>query len=308
MLYEIASLNRIFTPDVAAFISFTRSYDRSLLLDVEDTLVMNATLKAEIKRRVKWSLIGAVARLPDSVQSLLFVSAIRKYGKRVPVLRAVYSGCYRTHPIDRMLGTDTGGIYPPESATGTNGPESGNLPYMGCQPSIVRHVLQQLGDVTGRTFIDIGCGKGRPMIVATEFPFDAVLGYDIAAPLVETANRNAAIVARRFPDRTPMRAFVDDATTMPFPSKDIVAFFFNPFGAELMTVMRERFDKALTEQAIQRLTIVYIYPTCAHVFDESPMIERQASFTAPYAPGEVGYGPDLQQEVIIWNDRRHAAA
>lgn len=269
---------------------------------------MNATLKAELRRRVKWSLIAAVARLPDPVQSLLFVPAIRRYGQRVPVLRAVYSGCYRTHPIDRMLGTDTGGIFPPESATGTNGPESGNLPYMGCQPSIVRHVLRQLGDVRGRTFIDIGCGKGRPMIVATEFPFEAVLGYDIAAPLVDTANRNAAIVARRFPDRTPMRAFVDDATTMPFPSKNIVAFFFNPFGAELMTIMRRRFEEALAGHTIERLTIVYIYPTCAHVFDESPMMARQVAFTTPYAPGEIGYGPDLQQEVIVWNDRGHAPA
>jgi hypothetical protein len=268
----------------------------------------SATLKAEIKRRVKWSLIGAVARLPDSVQTLLFVSSIRKYGKRVPILRVVYSGCYRTHPIDRTLGTDTGGIYPPESVTGTNGRENGNLPNMGCQPSIVRHALSQLGDVSGRTFIDIGCGKGRPMIVATEFPFDAVLGYDIAAPLVDIANRNAEIVARRFPGRTAMRAFVDDATRMPLPSEDIVAFFFNPFGAELMTIMRQKFEAALADHTIERLTIVYIYPTCAHVYDQSPMLARLASFNTPYAPSEIGYGPDLQQEVIIWNDARHAPA
>lgn len=265
----------------------------------------SAPFKAEIKRRVKWSLIAAVARLPDPIQAVLFLSSVRRYGSRVPILRVVYSGCYRTHPIDRMLGTDTGGIYPPESATGTNGPEAGNLPYMGSQPSIVRHALKQLGDVSGRTFVDIGCGKGRPMIVATEFAFDAVLGFDIAAPLVDIANRNGAIVARRFPHRTPMHAFVEDAMTMRFPARNIVVFFFNPFGAELMTIMLRRLEQALSDGAIERLTIVYIYPTCAHVFDGSPMLERQTSFNAPYAANEIGYGPETQQEVIIWNDIHH---
>ncbi|MDR5806269.1 class I SAM-dependent methyltransferase [Caballeronia sp. LZ001] len=262
---------------------------------------MSMSFKTRMKRTIKWRLIAVVAALPDWVQTLLFVSWIRRFGERVPVLRVLYNGCYRTHPIDRMLGTDTGGIYPPESDSGP-GADAGNLPYMGSQPSIVRHALQQLGDVRGSTFIDIGCGKGRPMIVATEFPFDAVLGYDLAEPLIEIANRNAEIVARRFPQRIRMQAFVENALELAFPKGDLVVFLFNPFGAALMATLLNNLEKAVADATIRKLTVVYIYPVCAHVFDQSPILTRQLSCSIPYDSHEIGYGAESEQTVIVWSN------
>lgn len=259
----------------------------------------SATLKTRVKRRIKWPLIALVALLPDSVQSALFIPGIRRFGERVPVLRVVYTGCYRTHPIDRELGTDTGGIFPPEPLDGF-GPQSGNLPYMGSQPSIVRRVLAQLGDVHGHTFIDVGCGKGRPMIVATEFPFDAVHGYDLAVPLVDIANRNANIVARAHPERTPMRAFAADALELKFTHRKLVIFLFNPFGTSVMSMLLNSLERALAEGSIETLRVIYIYPVCADVFDASPALTRDWSGSVSYEPGEIGYGTEDSQDVVIW--------
>jgi len=258
-----------------------------------------ATLKTRVKRRIKWPLIALVALLPDSLQSALFMPHVRRFGERVPVLRVVYTGCYRTHPIDRELGTDTGGIFPPEPLDGF-GAESGNLPYMGSQPSIVRRVLVQLGDVRGHTFIDVGCGKGRPMIVATEFPFDAVLGYDLAARLVDVANRNAKIVARAHPERTPMQAFAADALELEFTQRKLVIFLFNPFGSSVMSRLLGNLERALAEGAIETLRVVYIYPVCAHLFDASPMLARDWSGCVPYETDEIGYGTEDRQDVVTW--------
>ena len=58
---------------------------------------------------------------------------------------------------------------------------------MGSQPTIIRRALDTLGDIAGYTFIDIGCGKGRPLVVASEYPFARILGCDISAELVKTA-------------------------------------------------------------------------------------------------------------------------
>jgi SAM-dependent methyltransferase len=252
-----------------------------------------------VKRRIKWPLIALVALLPDSLQSVLFIPRVRRLGERVPVLRVVYTGCYRTHPIDRELGTDTGGLFPPEPLDGI-GAESGNLPYMGSQPSIVRRVLSQLGDVRGHTFIDVGCGKGRSMMVATEFPFDAVLGYDLAAPLVGIANRNARIVARAHPERTPMQAFSADALELEFAHRKLVIFLFNPFGSSVMSMLLDSLERALADGSIETLRVVYIYPVCAHLFDASPMLARDWSGCVPYDPAEIGYGTEERQDVVTW--------
>lgn len=242
-----------------------------------------------------------IACLPDWVQHLLFIPWVRRVMNHVPILRVIYTGCYRTHPIDRLLGTDTGGIIPPEPV-----PESENLPYMGSQPSIVRRALEKLGDVSGYTFIDIGCGKGRPLIIATEFPFDAVLGYDLSGPLVKIANENAAIIARRFPERTPMSAFEANALELELPPGKLVVFLFNPFGASLIAALLRNLENGLAAGTIQDLFVVYDHPECAKVFDGSSALVRCSTTTFPYASDELGYGTEDRQDVIIWRRVRNA--
>src|SRR6516225_3673184 len=157
-------------------------------------------------RALKQPLVNAVARLPDSVQRAMFAPPIRSICIRVPLLRAVYSGCLRRHPIDLHYGTDTSGLVDPVTPQRDAHLASQLRPYMGSQPTIIRRALDTLGDLAGYTFVDIGCGKGRPMIVASEYPFSLALGYDISADLVRTANANAVVMARRFPHRPPIRA------------------------------------------------------------------------------------------------------
>lgn len=267
---------------------------------------MNTTsiggFRTRMKRSIKWPLIAAVASLPDPVQTLLFAPSIRKYAQRVPILKVVYSGCYRTHPIDRMLGTNTGGIEPPEAIYG-DGVDATSFPYMGSQPSLIRCALAQLGDLRDHTFIDIGCGKGRPMIVATEFPFRAVIGYDLAAHLVDIANRNAAIVARRFPKRVPMHAYAADALELEFPPGKLVVFMFNPFGAQLMARLLANLSAAYESGSIEAFSVVYFNPICAHVFDSSPLLERRFASSVDYAEEEIGYGAETRQDVFIWTTK-----
>jgi SAM-dependent methyltransferase len=261
------------------------------------------TLKSfgtRMKRSVKVPLIAMVTILPDGVQRALFVPWVRRIADRVPVLRIVYTGCYRTHPIDRLLGTDTGGIIPPEPLNGEAGVASENLPYMGCQPSIVRNALRQLGDLHGYTFADIGCGKGRPLIIATEFPFDAVLGYELNPVLVKIANQNATIVARRFPERTPMRALEANALELELAPGKLVIFLYNPFGESLVSALLRNLEKGLKTGSIEHLFIIYCHPTCAEVFDASSALVRCVTGAVSYAPEEIGYGAEDQLNLFIW--------
>jgi SAM-dependent methyltransferase len=273
-----------------------------------DELILMKTMtgagfRTRMKRSVKPLLVAMVTRLPDGVQRVLFVPRVRRVVKRVPVLKMVYTGCYRTHPIDRLLGTDTGGII--AARTGDEPDDtSENLPYMGSQPSIVRLALKQLPDVHGYTFVDIGCGKGRPMIVATELPFDAVLGYDLNGSLVSVANENAAIVARRFPERTPMRAFKADALELELPRGGLVVFLYNPFGAALVGKLQRNLETRLAAGEIEHLFVIYYNPVCAEVFDASPALVRCFARSIAYAPDELGYGAEDHLDVVIWQSAR----
>src|SRR5579883_1856526 len=133
----------------------------------------------------------------SAISSLLMHPGVRPYLRRVPCLGAVYrDGWIFRHPMDRFYRIDTSGNAPPPAIDGEP------VFYAASQPSIIRAALRALPPLEGFTFIDLGCGKGRALIVATEFPFRAICGIEYSDELAAVARRNAARIERRYPART----------------------------------------------------------------------------------------------------------
>jgi SAM-dependent methyltransferase len=259
-----------------------------------------------LRRALKQPLLNAVARLPDGVQRAMFTPRIRRICIRVPLLRAVYSGCMRRHPIDLQYGTETSGFVDALALQRDARLVDQLNPYMGSQPTIIRRALDTLGDIAGYTFIDIGCGKGRPLVVASEYPFALALGYDISADLVKTANANGALMARRFPQRPPIRAVTANVSDLAVPSGRVVVFMFNPFGADLMATLLSKLEEGLSSGAIEHLFVVYDNPVCGEVFDGSRYLKRWFAEMLAYDQRELGFGPEVQEGVVIWQSLRGA--
>src|SRR6478609_899480 len=99
-------------------------------------------------------------------------------------------------------------------------------------PSYDIETALQLLDIpaANATFVDIGCGMGRPLLVAAEMPFKRIIGVEFARELLEIAERNLARrAALRGPDDR-IELISSDATLMPIPDGPLVFFFFNSFG------------------------------------------------------------------------------
>jgi SAM-dependent methyltransferase len=97
------------------------------------------------------------------------------------------------------------------------------------------------------SFVDIGCGKGRILILAKECGFQKVTGVDLSAELLETARANL--------DKLGMRDVELEncsATDYAFGDSPLVVFMFNPFGppllAELLDKVAEHPHKDLVPQ------------------------------------------------------------
>jgi tRNA1(Val) A37 N6-methylase TrmN6 len=89
-------------------------------------------------------------------------------------------------------------------------------------------------DLHGFTFIDIGSGKGRAMLLSARRPFRRVLGIEYARELVDVANRNIAQYrdpAQRCRD---LQCYCADATTFELPPEPLVLYFLRPFDDVIM--------------------------------------------------------------------------
>ena len=168
---------------------------------------------------------------------------------------------------DRRLGIDTAG-YLTSQQLGL-GEEAGNSqPYGATPPAIAEFLIGKIAPrAKGFTFLDIGSGKGRVLLIAALFPFRKVIGVEHSAPLNETAENNVRQFAKRHPKMAPVEVVTADATKFALPDEPLVLFLFNPLTPEAI----RQFGLALKDsyQRVPRKIIcIYYNPAHPEIFAE----------------------------------------
>ena len=143
------------------------------------------------------------------------------------------------HPFDTAYNVDTTGlVWGEDLGDAQNSQDSRywTTGYYGIAPSAFTSALETLSVHWPRfTFIDIGCGKGRAMLLARRFPFRTLLGIELSPELVGVAQQNLLTFSAPWQhSETPGQAVIADATTFPVPSGPLVFFLYHPFAAPVM--------------------------------------------------------------------------
>ena len=252
-----------------------------------------------LKTHVK-SLLGLLGRFPV-LRHFFRHAFVRRYLEKIPGSQYLYGGMFRTHPFDSAHGIATSGNELPRDFLAQDSAVENAFAYLGSQPSVIRQALSMLPSVYHATFMDIGCGKGRPLFVATEFPFKGIVGVELSPRLAAIARRNAATMRTRYPDRTPVRIALADASTFAMPAGDLVIFMYHPFGEAAMQKLLARIETALAGEERRSICVIYYNPVLARLFDASPFLHRRFAGMLPYSAEEIGYGLDLREDPItIW--------
>jgi SAM-dependent methyltransferase len=146
------------------------------------------TLKTTVRR-----FMAAIGRTP-AIATIIRRPSVRKQIEKIPKANLLYgNGWERIHPFDLLYRTDTSGVAPLPNIPGQEAILTHAVDYAGSQPSVLRLALKDLLPLDTYTFIDLGCGKGRALLVASEFPFRAIIGVELSSRLAEIARRNAEI-------------------------------------------------------------------------------------------------------------------
>lgn len=229
----------------------------------------------------------------------------RQVAKKDPV-RASGPGQPSTpHPFDEEFGVDTGGFLSwRDLQTGSaNDPYTSG--YLGVAPTIARRVIGLVQTPEQYALLDIGCGKGRPLIVASERPFRRIIGVEIAPEMAAAARRNAEAIRSRFPERTAIEVVEADAATFEFPEGPLALFMYQPFEMPVMRVVVRRFAEALA-RAPQPAVVLYVNPVHAKAFDRLDVLERAAEGRLEPTREERPYGYAGRggaHEAVAWRTR-----
>ena len=90
--------------------------------------------------------------------------------------------------------------------------------------------------IASATFVDIGAGMGRAMILAAEYPFKQVSGIELSPGLYEVAKENLTIARARGLRCHDIRLVRGDARIANYPPGDLIVFLFNPFDGDALAV------------------------------------------------------------------------
>jgi len=175
--------------------------------------------------------------------------------------------------FDLAHGLDTAGFRGWRELRGGGASDPYNSGYLPVDPALCRGLLSRVAAPERYTFLDLGCGKGRALVVATEFGFRRVVGVEINRALAQVAQRNAAAVRARFPGRPAIEVVEGDAAAFRLPPGPLVVFLNHPFWGPAMRRVAAGLAASLAG-APREAVVVYLNPALPEAFDALPVLER----------------------------------
>lgn len=211
--------------------------------------------------------------------------------------------------FDAAHGTDTAAVLVGREL-GPRVTRGGHLvvPYETTSEAAIRAALDGLAvDFTRFTFVDLGCGKGKPLMVAASYPFRRLVGVDISPACVRVARRNIARYRPGRIDPSRVELLVQDAEDFEFPGGPLLVYLYNPFPAAVLERVVTRLEASLHDRP-RDVLIVYVNPYAAAVIARSPMFGRMPTIADRMPLAARGLRAYERAAVFVTRSSRSGAA
>jgi hypothetical protein len=190
--------------------------------------------------------------------------------------------------FDERFGVATGGVTHLSDLDIESEHRRHGVNHVAMDPSEMEAALSSLTiDHTRFTFVDLGSGKARALLLASLLPFRRIVGVEFAEVLHQQALANVS----RF--RHPEQRCRDielkcmDAALYELPAEPLVIFMYHPFGPEVMSRVVAH-TRASLEKHPRELYVLYANPFNAELWTQAGFdtVTRGPTFML-LAPGEL---------------------
>ena len=142
-------------------------------------------------------------------------------------------------------------------------------PYQPTDPALFREMMASLSILCGQfefeafTFVDLGSGKGRALLMASEYPFRRIVGVELLPALHQLAQENLARYKSESQKCSALEAIWGDAIDFPFPVEPLVIFLFNPLPEAVLRRVVANLNASLKA-----------HPRAAYLLYHNPLLDR----------------------------------
>jgi SAM-dependent methyltransferase len=149
-------------------------------------------------------------------------------------------------------------------------------PYQPTEPALFHAMLDTLSiNFSDFIFIDLGSGKGRTLLMASDYPFQRIVGVELLPELNRAACENLKNYSNPSQKCFHLETICADARDFEFPADPIVLYLFNPLPeAGLIEVIRN-LENSLRHRP-RPMFVLYHNPLLEHVLSRSTMLKKIA--------------------------------
>lgn len=147
-------------------------------------------------------------------------------------------------------------------------------PYQPTEPDLFREMLEALSeqsrsDLRDLVFVDLGSGKGRTLLMASDYPFRRIVGVELLPALHRVAQENLSRYRSESQKCFALESICADGTEFPFPAEPMVLYLFNPFPELGLRRVISNLERSLQS-----------HPRAVFVLYHNPLLERVLSQSA----------------------------
>ena len=226
-------------------------------------------------------MINLTARVKDSIQRrgllgtarFLLTAPFHVIIQRTPLQHRVRE--FKDWRFDRKHHVNTDGSIQLSNLDINNANRQHGQRYEAVPADVFHHMLGFLPPIEHEkfTFVDFGSGKGRALLLASEYPFKRIVGVEFSSQLDQIAQSNIASYQSQTQKCTSLTTVCMDAVDFDLPLGDLVVFMANPFNEPVMARVLNNIGRSGRIHP-REIYIVYSNPQCDSLFESAEFLTR----------------------------------
>jgi 16S rRNA G966 N2-methylase RsmD len=120
----------------------------------------------------------------------------------------------------------------------------------------LRKLFGKLMIPSGKVLVDFGSGKGRVLLIASEYGFKEVRGIELSSELCDIARKNVSVYKEKIKTETICTILNTDVLDYQVKDDEDVFYMYNPFDDYVVTRVMEKINESYSNHK-RKIWIIY---------------------------------------------------
>jgi SAM-dependent methyltransferase len=146
--------------------------------------------------------------------------------------------------------------------------------YFATEPYLFEEIMRAVpADLSDFTFVDLGSGKGRVLLMASKYNFRRIVGVEFLRELHESAVENIARYSNANQHCRNIESFCMDARDFEFPAGPLVAYMFNALPEPVFAKVLDNLRRSL-QTNLRPVFVCYRYLEFEYLLKECDWLAK----------------------------------